>query len=311
MAGAVRLALSFALASALGCYPLEDPTTFSAGEPADPPFAASSAAPDAGAASETSAAPAALVLDDEESAALDPRPSRLLPRESSVILAEMRALGSRRAGAGTPDKAAAVRRVAEDYVELAASAERAPVPFVQRGRPYDQQLRQAMTRGQREIAATARTTAIAIYEMLLRAPFDPPYSARDEVRYYQAIEYARAGKADDAKRAALEVLAKTHRSVWADRARYLLGVLLENDPGKRVLAATELADASHGSDPTIARLALRRLGVREAPREVAAAPPPPARELTAPPSPVTATCTMDMECDGASVCRNGACVGMP
>ncbi len=309
------------MALVLGCEPMdwaspEDPssssssdTSASAEAPADAPRAPS----------EQLSPDKALVLSDEEQAALDPRPSRLHPRALSLLMTEMQGLQSlmRASPRSAPDLPNLLRRLAEDYVEVAASADHDAISPPQR----------AMAPPLRSSAETAREAAIAVYTMLLDTPFSRPYAGLDEVRWYRALEYARAGKVERAKSAAADVLALSPDSPWASRAHFLLGVELALDPSKKALAVHELETAARSSQAGVARVAMQRLGGDRseettprpaAPPVLAHAPTPVAlpTPVRAAPTPVaTATaavaersCTLDMDCDGMNVCRQGVCV---
>lgn len=291
------------VALAVACEPMDWQT------PDDPssPSAATTADPAPPAAREPAGVtdPPALVLSDDEQAALDPRASREHPRAMALLTTEVQGLQSLVATtpSSAPDRSMLLRRLAEDYVELAASAEQAAAhPSFPSAATPDVQAE--MDRTLRSIATTARTAAIAMYTALLDTPFAAPYARLDEVRWYRALEYARVGKVADAKRAALDVLALSPDSPWAPRARLLLGVEHARDPGKSALAAAELDKAVRSSDASVARVAKQRVR-----RDAPALPPVLRAEPTIVPSAPKATaCKMDMECDGASVCRGGVCV---
>ena len=218
------------------------------------------------------AAPApALALSDEEAAALDPRPSRLHPRTTALLVNEassLRTLERTMPGDG-PDKANVLRRLAEDYVELAAAAARRPIAVenLAPGAEADK-VRDAIVRARAAMVTTARRAAITTYAMILEQSPSSAYAAPNEVRYYRALECARAGDLDAARRGAEEVIEHVPGTPWAERARHLLAVL------------------RHGAAKDV---------------------PPPAPHASSAPS---ATCALDMECEGANVCRDGACVSL-
>jgi hypothetical protein len=250
----------------------------------------------------------ALTLTDAESDALDPRRSHLAPRPSSLLIADTSGLSAllRTTATRAADRPRIMRRLAENYVELAEASERE----ARRRDPSDAgrtaEIRKTIVQTRMYLAWTARQAAIACYTLMLRTPSTPPYPMQDEVRWYLALEKARAGDVDGARRDASELIALSPDSMWAARAHFLLGVELT----AHAEAQKEFLNASHASDPALARAALERLGsetravgaVALQDRPSRATPPMAPRVTPTPP------CSTDFDCPGANACHDGKCV---
>ncbi len=200
-------------------------------------------------------APRTLSLSDADEATLDPRASRANPRPIAVLLAETRQLQS--SMSATSDKAALLRPLAEDYVELAASSAR----DAQASETHE------LARARGAMTDMARSGAIAEYLALLQMPANK--LTRDAVQFYLALEYARAGKSDEAQRMAVSVLQESPHSGWGERASLLLARLGYRPP----TSSTTAVGVAIATPPTNATV-----------------------------------CRLDMECPGVNVCRSGACI---
>jgi hypothetical protein len=201
-----------------------DPATPSPDDVAEPTPSASSAAPAAVDPSPLTAA---------DNAALDPRSSYSSPRPSALLLTELSQMTALlRETRGAADQPALMRRLAEDYVELAQSFRRdarddAP----------------ALAHVHGEQAAAAEKAAIALYASLgelltVRGVTGPQV---ESVRYYLALEEARAGDVAAARRTASQMLASSPSSAWGARASDLLGRL---DGAKPEADAAPIVSAS-------------------------------------------------------------------
>ena len=290
-----RALLVLAVLVAAGCDPLpwpDDPSSSPAATddpPSPPPPAADSP----------------LELREGEAAALDPRASSAHPRARALLVTEVEGLQTLFGATpnSAPDRLDVLRRLAEDYVELARSAELEPPT------PADPREAATVARAMRVIASTARTAAIAAYTALLATS----YPARDEVHYYRALEYARAGRVDEAK-ADASAITNAGDGRWAARARLLRGIELAGDPAERAHADEAFAEAARSPDAAVAQAARARLSRAEsALAEVAHATREPIASVSRvrappPPPPPAVTCALDMECRSAEVCRGGVCV---
>lgn len=202
------------------------------GATAPPPALAP--APDATEESSAAVDTTTSALTDAENDALDSRTSYRSPRATALLVTELSGLTTllNATPETAPDRPLLVRRIAEDYVELARAAERDAA----RSNPSADPRRAAtLARAQRQVATTARRAAIASYTALLALP----YAQSDEARYYLALERARVGDMEGARRSATDLIASGSRSAWASRARLLLGVdqaRAAADPTKHVVA---------------------------------------------------------------------------
>jgi hypothetical protein len=262
-------------------------------------------------------------LDEAEAAALDPRMTRLRRRALPLLVTELQQLETLlHVSQGVRDAPLIVRRLAEDYVELAAVADAEADAAQVRGDA-------ATVRGRRTVARRARRSAISNYRALIEAP--EAYPRLDEVEWYLALECGRAGDAAGARREGLRLITEHPDSNHVARAYFLFGAAFASeasgDPSKHTLAEQAFAKAATAQDPTLRRVALLRLerearaagdttAADDASRRLAspdAAPDassttgvtaaPPAR----PPAPAPG-CTMDVQCKGNRLCRDGRCV---
>lgn len=255
----------------VACEPL-DSDMFVPPTPPDPVGAATPAESAA-----ASAAPAPSALSDADDAALDPRASRASPRPSALLMTEVTQLAAlfRATPANAADRTQVMRRLAEDYVELAHSFARDATDPTQ---PESKVAEMVAVR--RQQSRVAENAAITIYETLLRYEKLRGEPQLDEVRYFLALEEARAGEPAAARRAAND-LVTSGDSPWRRRAETLLAKL-----GGRIIIAPP---------PTVTTT-------------TTTTPPPP------PPKPVVANaktaraCSTSFDCPGAQMCEDNQCV---
>ncbi len=149
----------------------------------------------------------------------DPRASLLRTRALPLLVTEIQQLEALAAATPDtqPDKPQLVRRLAENYVELEASATTA-------GRP--------------SIAAASQKEAIKYYDLLV-ARFTA-YPMLDEVRYFDALEHERSGDLDGARRRYFEVISQHPTSRYVPYAYFAFGEMFlsegASDPSKLGLA---------------------------------------------------------------------------
>jgi hypothetical protein len=119
----------------------------------------------------------------------DPRAARLAPRARALLITELQGLESLFASVPktSPDRPSLIRRLAEDYAELARSA-------------HDDA----------KVAATAHRKSSANYALL--AADYPDYAHIDEVNYYRGFEDEQTGDLAHARAAYFAVIQKTPNS---------------------------------------------------------------------------------------------------
>jgi tetratricopeptide (TPR) repeat protein len=149
----------------------------------------------------------------------DERASRLQPRATSLLDAELQGLESlvRSTPSEAPDRAALLRRLAEDYVELENAA---------------------VTEGKPALAQTSRQSAEQRYTDLKDGY--PSYAALDEVLYYLGYEYERGGDLTNARRVYFALIQSRPNSTYIPRAYLAFGegffTDASGDPSKWALA---------------------------------------------------------------------------
>jgi len=146
----------------------------------------------------------------------DPRRSRSRPRATGLLQSECQGLERlfRATSAGSPDRPQLIRRLAEAYVELTASAS-----------------------GDTRMEPWARQHAIRYYA---RHKADYPNDAKaDEVLYYLALEHERAGDANEARRTYYELIQRAPKSPFVPLAYLAFGETFfaeaQSDPSKWAL----------------------------------------------------------------------------
>lgn len=173
---------------------------------------------------------------------LDGRRIRLQPRSRKLLVTEVQGLESlfKVTPKDSSDRPRLMRRLAEEYVELAAAA-----------------VRDGQTGGEEEarkakkIEEAARLAAIKYYQGLAReyprfCASASPASARgstgcaDEALYYLGSEYIRVGQLDMARKAFLELVRSFPDSSFLGHAYFQFGEMFleeaRQDPSKRDLA---------------------------------------------------------------------------
>jgi len=152
----------------------------------------------------------------------DERRSRQKPRALALLRVEATGLERlfQRTPLGSPDRPQLMRRLAEAYVELAAAS---------------------VSSVRREQAARERALQ---YYTALKTQY-PSYTALDDVLYYLALAYERAGALDFARKAYYELIQKAPKSPKIPLAYLAFGELFfeeaKTDPSKWALA-----QAAHG-----------------------------------------------------------------
>lgn len=177
----------------------------------------------------TSAAELAPVADEAPVAATtalavparDPRLARMRPRARALVVTELQGLESLfTATASTaPARPALIRRLAEEYAELARSADPA-------------------------MAANAHRGALRYYQMLVDEY--PKYPQIDEAGYYAGLEHELGGDLRNARRAYYELIKTSPQSKLVPLAYFAFGEMFFNeaatDPSKDQLALKAYAE---------------------------------------------------------------------
>jgi TolA-binding protein len=165
------------------------------------------------------------------------RPMSKRTRSAALLAAEIQGLESLRnaTNQNAPDYPQIVRRLAEDYSELAYSNHN----------PHD-----------------ARNHAITEYA-LLKNSF-PSYAQLDEVHYYLAYTYELENDMSSARKVYYELIQKFPSSKWIPYAYYAFGDLFyreaKSDPSKWQLAHQAFLEVQKFSSSAIQPWALLRLG---------------------------------------------------
>ncbi len=120
-----------------------------------------------------------------------------------------------------PDKVALLRRLAEDYCELAVVAESA---------------------GRESVVANARKAAIKDYEAIITG--FSAYPMLDEIRYYDALERERTGDLDGARRRYFDLIQRHPTSKYVPGAYFAFGELFAGE-ASRDATKIELAIQSY------------------------------------------------------------------
>jgi tetratricopeptide (TPR) repeat protein len=186
----------------------------------------------------------------------DPRASQLRTRALPLLVTEVQQLEALAAATPdtAPDKTALLRRLAEDYVELATAGAAA-------GRPT--------------IVAASRKEAIKYYDLLL-ARF-AAYPMLDEVAYFDALEHERSGDLSEAARLYIDLIAHHPTSKFVPYAYFAFGETFaskgDSDPSKLdlAIAAYQKAVAIPPPDNRIYGWAWLRIGNAEEKKGDAAA----------------------------------------
>lgn len=210
--------------SATACTPSSDPA------PAEPPVQALVIGKSPPMPIATTAEPAAPSDDAPVAAATtlaiparDPRIARANGRQRprALLVTELQALESLFAAtqATSPDRPALMRRLAEDYAELARGNDAAT-------------------------SASAHRSALKYYELL--ASDHPQYAQIDEAYYYAGLEHELAGNLPKARRAYYELIKTSPQSKLIPLAYFAFGEMFyaeaANDPSKDDLAQQAYAE---------------------------------------------------------------------
>jgi TolA-binding protein len=206
--------------------------------------------------------PPAAATDYES--AIDPR--RRPPRTRALLIAEVQSLEALFASTAknSPDRPRIVRRLAEEYVELADSA---AAESVAAQMPAD--IAKAL-----KIEQAARTAAVKYYTVLHSEypsfcqsvnAFDPTKSTGcdDEVLYFDALEYRRLKRMDDSRKKLLELIQHYPGSKYTGPSYFIFGELFRNDatvdPTRWPLAEQSYTEAAKYPNTPTTRPALYRL----------------------------------------------------
>ncbi len=161
----------------------------------------------------------------------DARRSRLRPRTVPLVVTELQQLETllRVTPPEARDHPMLLRRIAEDYAELETAA--APDP--------------------RKVEA-ARAGAIRAYSDLLATRL-ASYPLVDEVEYYLALEYERAGELPSARRLYLELITRSPASRYVPLAYFAFGEAFwreaQADPSKLDLAKEAFLEVTKSPPP--------------------------------------------------------------
>lgn len=218
----------------VACDPL-DANVFAEAPPPPPPPpmpAADVATPTASTASPADAPASPLTAADD--AALDPRQSSRSPRSSALLLDDVAQLATllRATPVSSPDYLALMRRLAEEYVELGQACRRDS----ENGSSPESRVA-ALAEVRRKQSSVAERAAIAVYSTLIElAKVRGTDGSLNDVRYFLALEQARAGEVPAATRTASDLLAGSPASAWSARATILLHKLGAEPPPPATIA---------------------------------------------------------------------------
>jgi TolA-binding protein len=136
----------------------------------------------------------------------DPRKSTAHPRARAIVVTELQGLERLLAGSPktVPDRPLLVRRLAEDYAELARSAERDPSPLAAR------------------TLSVAHANSIKYYAELEGIE---SYPLQDEVLYFEALEREALGDGPGARRAYYALIQRAPDSKYVPQAYFAFGEL--------------------------------------------------------------------------------------
>ncbi len=178
----------------------------------------------------------------------DMRTTRLKARARALLITEIQGLERlyKRTAKNSPDRPQLIRRLAEGYVELESAAERDKIEAEVKAQDNKSK------KGQDKVVAAARRDAAqakkiveaarksAIQYYTLMAKGYPTYSKIDEVLYYLAYEYERAGDLKNARAVYFELISKAPKSKYIPNAYLAFGELFfldaQGDPANWELA---------------------------------------------------------------------------
>jgi tetratricopeptide (TPR) repeat protein len=191
--------------------------------------------------------------------ARDTRRTRTAQRAIALLVTEIQGLESLFAATGVTaaDRPLILRRLAEDYVELAYAADRERAEAERKrdaeraSNPREAGRLQSIIDMRRRTAVAARAAAIRDYGRLVEEyagqasstfPQSPPpaYAMIDEARYFEALTFEQAGDLANARRLYLDVISHAPNSKYAPLAYFAFGEFFlqesDADPTKLTLA---------------------------------------------------------------------------
>jgi hypothetical protein len=219
-------------------------------DPLPPPALTRVAAPSTSATpppdAEVTPAPG-IAFDEEQIAVLDTRTSRVRPRIAALVVTELQQLEMllKATGPTASDRPMLLRRIAEDYAELEATASPPTAP--------------ASSPARRTLVARASRGAVRAYRALVEDPANASYPGGDEAQWYLAWEYARQGELADAQRAVWHLVTEHADSPLVGRGYFLIGAIFaaeaRNDASKVEPADQAFDKAAESPEPRLASLA--------------------------------------------------------
>lgn len=191
--------------------------------------------------------------------AIDSRRARKAPRSRQLLITEIQSMESLFAAApkASPDRPMIMRRLAEEYVELAAAAAR------------DRQESSGETASKSAKIEQAAHAASAKYYTLLTNEYPKFCSSTtmgcaDEALYYLSLENRALGKLEVMRKGMLQLIQQFPQSVYIGPTYFLFGELFRDeatgDPSKWALAEQAYNEAAKypnrpTSEPALVRLA--------------------------------------------------------
>jgi len=196
---------------------------------------------------------------------LDSRIAQRTPRARALVISDVQALESLFASMAktAPDRPKLMRRLAERYVELSASAARdsARAPDAAERAKGD------------KIAVAARQSAIKYYKLLTQqyplfcsttggSAGVSDGGCADEALYYLALEHVRGDATHESRKTLLNLVQNWPQSLYIGQAYFLFGEMFRkeaaSDPSKWALAEQSYAEAAKYPKSPVAALALTR-----------------------------------------------------
>lgn len=199
----------------------------------------------------------------------DRRRTRLRPRVRRLLLTEISNLERlyKSTKKNSRDRPQLIRRLAEGYVELEASAFRDKVEAEVRAQQHrDTDPNRAAkykkkAASAKKVIKVARKSAIKFYKRFVKQYPAEQYAA--EAMFYLALEYLAAGSVDKARQTLLELTEKKKKSQWLPFAYFVFGELFYmealRDPSKFAVANKFYAEVRKYPDNFCTPLATYKL----------------------------------------------------
>lgn len=238
------------------CIPVKAPecptgTTLQEGQCAPPPEVATPEPKVAVATQQADFSPAGFSSEYED--LLDSRPGRRTPRARVLMITEVQSLEAlfQSVPKSAPDRPAVMRRLAEDYVELAASAarDRAQAPNAEAAAKAE------------KLEQAAHTTAAKYYQMLVdqypvfcrNSTGAVKSGCADDPLYYLGLEYLRLGQPEKARKTLFSLIKDWPSSDKIGPAYFLFGEMFRkeapNDPTKWAFVEQTFSKAAEYPGP--------------------------------------------------------------